>query len=132
MLAARGEGVFRDGFRVDGVGRNPHAIAATLSQCVAPSTRREGKARQGKGRGHQPKQKAASAACAARSALVQSDRSTTIEIWRSDEPCEMQRMLTPAFAIALVSWSRSMPLTMWLFARGRASESVRMSSWKNE
>jgi hypothetical protein len=31
MLAARGDGVFQDGCRVDGVGRHPYATAATLS-----------------------------------------------------------------------------------------------------
>mmetsp|Transcript_2576 Transcript_2576/g.8380 ORF Transcript_2576/g.8380 Transcript_2576/m.8380 type:complete len:294 (-) Transcript_2576:1172-2053(-) len=44
----------------------------------------------------------ASAACAARNALVHSSRSTISEICRSDEPCAMARMLTPAVAIAFV------------------------------
>mmetsp|Transcript_19002 Transcript_19002/g.48629 ORF Transcript_19002/g.48629 Transcript_19002/m.48629 type:complete len:226 (-) Transcript_19002:1217-1894(-) len=45
----------------------------------------------------------ARAACAARSALVQSSFSTTIEICRSDEPCAIVRMLMPELAIALVN-----------------------------
>mmetsp|Transcript_1563 Transcript_1563/g.3388 ORF Transcript_1563/g.3388 Transcript_1563/m.3388 type:complete len:242 (-) Transcript_1563:1167-1892(-) len=44
----------------------------------------------------------ASAAWAARSALVQSSCSTMIEICRSEEPCAMERMLIPALAIAFV------------------------------
>mmetsp|Transcript_18504 Transcript_18504/g.60594 ORF Transcript_18504/g.60594 Transcript_18504/m.60594 type:complete len:351 (+) Transcript_18504:1573-2625(+) len=44
----------------------------------------------------------ARAACAARSALVHSERSTISEICRSEEPCAMARMLTPALAMALV------------------------------
>mmetsp|Transcript_1822 Transcript_1822/g.4466 ORF Transcript_1822/g.4466 Transcript_1822/m.4466 type:complete len:244 (-) Transcript_1822:738-1469(-) len=44
----------------------------------------------------------ARAACAARSARAQSAASTQMEIWRSEEPCAMVRMLMPAVAIALV------------------------------
>ena len=44
----------------------------------------------------------ARAACAARSAFEQSSASTTSEICRSDEPCAIARMLTPAVVIALV------------------------------
>ena len=57
---------------------------------VAPNAHREARVRQ-RERGVR------------RSAFVQSSFSTTMEIWRSDEPCEMQRMLTPALAIALVN-----------------------------
>mmetsp|Transcript_627 Transcript_627/g.1457 ORF Transcript_627/g.1457 Transcript_627/m.1457 type:complete len:210 (-) Transcript_627:1211-1840(-) len=68
----------------------------------------------------------ARAACAARRALAQSAASTQIEIWRSEEPWAMVRMLMPAVAMALVKVapvpgrkampSPTMATTLWSYS----------------